>query len=67
MGGALSIALVNIKQLVDIKSGRGLSFSGFTVHLFKKFIILTLRLKKKINVQLYGKLLFTLQRLVNKD
>jgi len=58
---ALSIALANIKQLVDIKSGRGLSPSSSTVCLPKELIVLTLRLKKQLtNMQLRGKLLFTL-------
>ena len=45
---ASSIALVSAKQLVDIRSGRGLSPSSFTVRLFKKLIVLTLRPKKRL-------------------
>ena len=47
-GDTLSIALVNIKQLVDIKSGCRLSPSSFIVCLPKEFIIPTLRLKKRL-------------------
>jgi len=58
---ASSIASASTKQLVDIRSGRGLSPGGFIVRLLKKLIILTLRLKKRLtNAQLRGKLLFTL-------
>ena len=60
-GNALSIALVSTKQLVDIRSGHGLSPSGSIVRLPKELIVLTLCLKKRLtNVQLYSKLLFTL-------
>ena len=67
-GDILSIASVSTEQLVDIRSKRGLSPSGFTVHLLKKLIIPTLRPKKRLtNAQLHNKLPFTLWRLVNKD
>ena len=57
----LFIASASTEQLVDTRSGCGLSPSGFTVRLPKELIILTLRLKKRlINTQLCGKLLFTL-------
>ena len=60
-GDTLSIALVSTKQLVDIRSGRGLSLSGFIVRLPKELIVPTLRLKKRLtNIQLYSKLPFTL-------
>ena len=60
-GDALSIALVSTEQLVNIKSGRGLSPSDSTVCLPKEFIIPTLRLKKRLtNTQLRGKLPFIL-------
>ena len=45
-GNALSIASVSTKQLVDIRSGRGLSLSGSIVRLPKELIIPTLRPKK---------------------
>ena len=65
---ALSIVLVSTKRLVDIRSGRRLSPSGFIVRLPKELIIPTLRLKKRLtNAQLRSKLPFTLWRLVNKD
>jgi hypothetical protein len=68
VGNALSIALVSTKQLVDIRSGRGLSPGSSTVRLPKELIILTLRLKKRLtNAQLRSKLPFTLWRLVNED
>jgi len=58
---ALSIVSANTKQLVDIRSGCGLSLSGFTVRLPEELIIPTLCLKKWLtNTQLCGKLLFTL-------
>ena len=58
---ALSIALVSTKQLVNIKSERGLSLGGSIVRLPEKFIVLTLRPKKWLtNTQLRSKLLFTL-------
>jgi len=57
----LSIASASTKQLVDIRSRRGLSPSSSTVRLPKEFIVLTLRLKKRLtNTQLHSKLLFTL-------
>ena len=57
----LSIVLVSTKQLVNIRSGRGLSPSSFIVHLLKELIILTLRRKKRLtNTQLRSKLPFTL-------
>ena len=60
-GDALSIVLVSTKQLVNIKSGPRLSPNSFIVCLFKKLIMLTLRLKKRLtNAQLYSKLLFIL-------
>ena len=60
-GNALSITSVSIKQLIDIKSRYRLSPSSFIIHLFKEFIIPTLRLKKRLtNTQLYNKLPFTL-------
>ena len=67
-GDALSIASVSIKQLVDIRSGRGLSFSNSIVCLLKELIVPTLCLKKRLtNMQLCNKLPFTLWRLVNKN
>ena len=61
IGDALFIALVSIKQLVNIRSGRKLSLNSFTVYLPKELIIPTLRLKKRLtNMQLYSKLPFTL-------
>ncbi len=67
-GDALSITLVNTKQLVDIRNGRRLSLSGSTVRLPEEFIVPTLRPKKWLtNAQLRNKLLFTLWRLVNED
>jgi len=57
----LSIASASTKQLVDTRSGCGLSPGGFTVRLPEKLIILTLRLNKWLtNAQLRSKLLFTL-------
>ena len=48
VGDVLFIVLVNIKQLVDIRSGRGLSFNSFIIYLPKELIIPTLRLKKRL-------------------
>ena len=45
-GDASSIVSVSTEQLVDIRSGRGLSPSGSIVHLPEEFIVLTLYLKK---------------------
>jgi len=58
---ASSVVLASTKQLVNIRSGRGLSPSGFIIRLPKELIVLTLYLKKwLINAQLCSKLLFTL-------
>ena len=60
-GNALSIVLVNTKQLINTKSGHRLSPNGFTVYLPEELIILALHPKKWLtNAQLYSKLLFTL-------
>ena len=45
---ALSIVLVSIKQLADIRSGYRLSPNSFIIYLSKEFIIPTLRLKKRL-------------------
>jgi hypothetical protein len=65
---ASSIASVSAEQLVDTRSGRGLSPGGSTVRLPEELILPTLRPKKRLtNAQLRGKLPFTLWRLVNED
>ena len=56
-GDASSIVSVSTEQLVDIRSGRGLSPSGSIVCLPEEFIIPTLCLKKWLtNTQLRGKI-----------